>query len=404
LSTKTSRIIASADDFQRQLQLDRATRSSSRIPSRAPSAELASREGIEAQLTGIWKELLGVDQIGPKDNFFDLGGHSLLAARLSARVKKIWGISLPLATLFQAPTIASLSVVLSGKSAPKGSPRVAAIKPDGHRPPFLCVDAGPFFRQLAQRLNPEQPFLGLRLAETDSLPTHYSMADIAAYHIHTIRELQPEGPYYLGGWSAGGLVAFEVAQQLTSQGQEVPLIVLFDVVNWNGLNRSTLWRKIAAALYLFGWKVKRHTLALSSLRGEALRAHLRDSMKQLRVDFNRILWMIADRKQRRSTKQPKTEPPDASEAVYVAARAYFPKTYPGRAVLFRCEAQPMGPYCDSQLGWSGLLLDSLKIIEMPGDHDDMFQLPHVDLLAREMDQVLDEAFRQHSSAVAVGTD
>ena len=64
----------------------------------------------------------------------------------------------------------------------------------------------------------------------------------------------------------------------------------------------------------------------------------------------------------------------------------------------------MGPYCDSQLGWSGLLLDSLKIIEMPGDHDDMFQLPHVDLLAREMDRVLDEAFRQHSSAVAAGTD
>jgi len=404
LSTQTSRIIASADDFQRKLQLDRATRSSSRIPSRAPSAELASREGIEAQLTGIWKDLLGVDHIGPKDNFFDLGGHSLLAARLAARVKKIWGISLPLATLFQAPTIASLSVVLSSKSEPKGSPRIAAIKPDGHRPPFLCVDAGPFFRQLAQRLNPEQPFLGLRLAETDSLPTHYSMADIAAYHIQTIREIQPEGPYYLGGWSAGGLVAFEVAQQLTSQGQEVPLIVLFDVVNWNGLNRSTLWRKIAAALYLFGWKVKRHTQALWSLRGEALRAHLRDSMKQLRVDFSRILWMISDRKQRRSTQQVKTEPPDASKAVYVAARAYFPKTYPGRAVLFRCEAQPMGPYCDSQLGWSGLLLDSLKIIEMPGDHDDMFQLPHVDLLAREMDRVLDEAFRQHSSAVAAGTN
>jgi len=404
LSAQASRIIASADDFQAQLQLDRATRSSSRIPSRAPSAELASREGVEAQLTGIWKDLLGVDQIGPNDNFFDLGGHSLLAARLSAKVKKIWGISLPLATLFQAPTIASLSVVLSGKSVPKGSPRVAAIKPDGHRPPFLCVDAGPFFRQLAQRLKPEQPFLGLRLAETDSLPTHYSMADIAAYHIRTIREIQPEGPYYLGGWSAGGLVAFEVAQQLTSQGQEVPLIVLFDVVNWNGLNRSTLWRKIAAALYLFGWKVKRHTVALWSLRGEALRAHLRDSMKQLRVGFNRILWMISDRKQRRSTRQGKTEPPDASKAVYVAARAYFPKTYPGRAVLFRCEAQPMGPCCDSQLGWSGLLRDSLKIIEMPGDHDDMFQLPHVDLLAREMDQVLDEAFRQHSSVVTAETD
>jgi thioesterase domain-containing protein len=231
------------------------------------------------------------------------------------------------------------------------------------------------------------------------------MADIAAYHIQTIREIQPEGPYYLGGWSAGGLVAFEVAQQLTKQGQEVPLLVLFDVVNWNGLDRSTLWRRFAAATYLFGWKVKRHLTALASLRGEELRAHLRDSMKQLRVDLSRVGWMIADRFKRSSKTPAKpAQGPDASEAVYVAARGYFPRPYLGRAVLFRCEIQPMGLYCDSQLGWSGLLRDGLKILEMPGDHDDMFQLPHVDLLSKEMDRVIDEALLLNAPAVAASAD
>jgi thioesterase domain-containing protein len=329
----------------------------------------------------------------------------LLAARLSAKVKKTWGVSLPLATLFQAPTIESLTAVLSNKSEPKGSPRLAAIKPDGHRSPFLCVDAGPFFRPLSQRINPDQPFLGLRLADTESLPAHYSMADIAAYHIKTIREIQPEGPYYLGGWSAGGLVAFEVAQQLTSQGQEVPLLVLFDVVNWNGLDRSTLWRKIGARAYLFGWKVKRHVTALLSLRGEELREHLRDSWKQLRVDFKRVIWMISHRLKRRSKEVVKpASSPDASEAVYIAARGYFPEPYAGRAILFRCEVQPMGLYCDSQLGWSGLLRDGLKIVEMPGDHDDMFQLPHVDLLSHELDRAIDEALAQKDAPVTANTD
>jgi len=401
-----SRVIATASDFQSQFQIERAANAASRKAGFATaSSDDRSRESVEAQLTAIWQDLLGVEQISPKDNFFDLGGHSLLAARLSAKVKKTWGVSLPLATLFQAPTIESLTAVLSSKSEPKGSPRVAAIKPDGNRHPFLCVDAGPFFRPLAQRVNPDQPFFGLRLADTESLPTHYSMADIAAYHIQTIREIQPEGPYYLGGWSAGGLVAFEVAQQLTSQGQEVPLLVLFDVVNWNGLDRSTLWRRIGAKAYLFGWKAKRHLAALWTLRGEELHVHLRDSMKQLRVDFNRVLWMISDRLKRRSKDSARSaKSPGASEAVYVAARGYFPKPYAGRAVLFRCEVQPMGLYCDSQLGWAGLLNDGLKILEMPGDHDDMFQLPHVDLLSRELDRVIDEALAQKTPAVATHTD
>ena len=399
----SDRIIATAADFQAQWQLERSSRiNSTASHSLSAASDDRSREAVEAQLTAIWRELLGVEQISPKDNFFDLGGHSLLAARLAAKVKKMWDVSLPLATLFQAPTIESLASVLSSKSEPKGSPRVAAIKPDGHRPPFLCVDAGPFFRPLAQRLNPEQPFLGLRLADTSSLPLHYSMADIAAYHIQTIREIQPEGPYYLGGWSAGGLVAFEVAQQLTRQGQEVPLLVLFDVVNWNGLDRSTLWRRIGARAYLVAWKMKRHALALLTLRGEELRAHLRDSMKQLRVECNRVIWMIADRLKSRSKQEAKpAKSPGASEAVYVAARRYFPKSYPGRATLFRCEVQPMGLYCDSQLGWSGLLRDGLKIVEMAGDHDDMFQLPHVDLLARELDRTMDEALAQQKAPQAV---
>ena len=223
---------------------------------------------MESQLVRIWEDLLGVKPVRLQDNFFDLGGHSLLAARLSARVKKIWGRSIPLATLFQAPTIEKMATLLRGTNAtiaPKWSPRVAAIKSEGNLPPFLCVDAGPYFRLLAERLSPDQPFLGLRLVDTENLPIHFTMADIAAYHIKTIREIQPQGPYYLGGWSASGLVAYEIAQQLHDQGHEVALLVLFDVLNSTALRPSSRWDVLPRAFDLLGLEIQLsfHTAAAS---------------------------------------------------------------------------------------------------------------------------------------------
>ncbi|MGC2723758.1 MAG: thioesterase domain-containing protein, partial [Candidatus Acidiferrales bacterium] len=326
-----------------------------------------------------------------QDNFFDLGGHSLLAARLSARVKKIWGRSIPLATLFQAPTIEKMATLLRGTNAtiaPKWSPRVATIKSEGSLPPFLCVDAGPYFRLLAKRLSPDQPFLGLRLVDTESLPIHFTMADIAAYHIETIREIQPQGPYYLGGWSASGLVAYEIAQQLHDQGHEVALLVLFDVLNSTALRPSSRWNVLHRVFYFLAWKFNYHFTQLRQANRRHPSTYFSNLFRRIRLDLSRMLWVIGDTIQRRADHRIAVAPREPSKAVFVAARAYRPRPYPGHVLLFRSAIQSVGPYHDAKQGWGHLLGDGLEICEMPGDHEDMFREPYVELLAMELDRAL----------------
>jgi thioesterase domain-containing protein/NADP-dependent 3-hydroxy acid dehydrogenase YdfG len=348
----------------------------------------SSSDPVESQLAGIWEDLLGVKAIRLQDNFFDLGGHSLLAARLSARVKKIWGISFPLATLFEAPTIEKMATLLRGTIAPKGSPRVAAIKPEGYLPPFLCIDGGPYCRFLAKQLSPDQPFLGLRFADTENLPTHFTMADIAAYHIETIREIQPQGPYYLGGWSASGLAAYEIAQQLHDQGDEVGLLVLFDVLNAAAPYPSSRWDALRERFEFLTWKVKYRFSQLRHLQRHDRWTEFRGLLGRIGLDLTRMLWVMGNMIQRRTSRRLAVAPREASKAVFVAAREYRPRPYAGQVMLFRSAVQSERLRHDPKLGWGHLLGDGLEICEMPGEHADMFHEPYVDLLAKELDRAL----------------
>ncbi|MFZ0581538.1 MAG: thioesterase domain-containing protein, partial [Candidatus Acidiferrales bacterium] len=354
-------------------------------------SDATSGDAVESQLVRIWEDLLGVKPVRLQDNFFELGGHSLLAARLSARVKKIWGRSVPLGTLFQAPTIEKMATLLRGTdaaNAPKWSPRVAAIRSEGNLPPFLCVDAGPYFRLLAERLRPDQPFLGLRLVDTENLPIHFTMADIAAYHIKTIREIQPQGPYYLGGWSASGLVAYEIAQQLHDQGHEVALLVLFDVLNSTALRPSSRWDLLPRTFVFLKWKFNYHFIQLRRLNRHDPWTYISNLLRRIRLDLSRMLWVIADMIQRRANRRIAVAPREPSKAVFVAAREYRPRPYPGHVLLFRSAIQSVGPYHDAKQGWGHLVGDALEICQMPGDHGDMFREPHVQLLAKELDRAL----------------
>jgi acyl transferase domain-containing protein/thioesterase domain-containing protein len=358
------------------------------------SPEATSGDEVESQLVRIWEDLLGVKPVRLQDNFFDLGGHSLLAARLSARVKKIWGRSIPLATLFQASTIEKMATLLRGTNttiAAKWSPRVATIKSEGSLPPFLCVDAGPYFRFLAKRLSPDQPFLGLRLVDTENMPIHFTMADIAAYHIETIREIQPQGPYYLGGWSASGLVAYEVAQQLRDQGHEVALLVLFDVLNSAALRPSSRWNVLHRIFHFATWKFNYHFTQLRHLNRHDPWTYFRNLFRRIRLDLSRMLWVIGDLIQRRANRRLAVAPREPSKAVFVAAREYRPRPYAGHVMLFRSAVQSVGPYHDAKQGWGLLVGDGLEVCEMPGDHEDMFREPYVQLLAKELDRALLEA-------------
>ena len=200
------------------------------------------------QLTQIWQEILGVDSIAPDQNYFDLGGDSSVAVQLFAQIDKVFGVKLPLATLFDAPTIEELARILRREEAPAGWSPLVPIQTSGSRPPFFCIHGAGgnvlIYRELAQRLGPDQPFYGLQAVGLDaSCPPLTSIEEMAAAYAKEIRKKQPRGPYFLGGYCMGGTVAYEIAQQLHAQGERVALLALFDTMEWSKIPPPSIWDK-----------------------------------------------------------------------------------------------------------------------------------------------------------------
>jgi acyl carrier protein len=200
---------------------------------------VAPQDTLELQLTKIWEQVLSIQPIGVKDNFFELGGNSLLAVRLFAQIEQIFSKKLPLATFFQAPTVEQLACILRDEewSAPWQS--LVAIQPKGSKPPFFCMHPrqGNVFcyYKMVHYLGEDQPFYGLQARGLDGKQTPYTrIEDMAADYIEEIQTIQPFGAYFLGGYSFGGLVAYEMARQLHAQGQKVAMLTLFDTYNTPG--------------------------------------------------------------------------------------------------------------------------------------------------------------------------
>ncbi|MEP6769656.1 MAG: amino acid adenylation domain-containing protein, partial [Acidobacteriota bacterium] len=176
---------------------------------------VAPRGPVESRIAAIWGEILGIERVGVHENFFDLGGHSLLAVRLVASLEKEFGRQVALATVFRAPTVAELAGMFrERRKSARRTPSLVSIQPKGTRPPFFCVAAATgivHYRGLAVLLGPDQPFYGLQSQGLDGARAPYeSVEEMAAHYVREIREAQPEGPYYLGGYSFGGKVAFEM--------------------------------------------------------------------------------------------------------------------------------------------------------------------------------------------------
>ncbi|HEV2714011.1 MAG TPA: amino acid adenylation domain-containing protein, partial [Terriglobales bacterium] len=194
---------------------------------------VAPTDELETQLVKIWETVLDKNPIGIRDNFFELGGHSLLAARLMHRIEQSMGQRLPLAALLQAPTVEQLSGLLRQEKWSSSWSSLVAIQAEGSRPPFFCVHGvggnvvG--FRDLARHLGSDQPFYALQPQGLDGKRECLtSIPEMAERYIQEIRRIQPEGPYRIGGYSFGGLVAYEMAQQLEAQREETALLALFD--------------------------------------------------------------------------------------------------------------------------------------------------------------------------------
>lgn len=344
------------------------------------AAFLGPRDDHESRLARVWEELLGTGPIGVNDDFFDLGGHSLLAARMAARIEEVFGAAVPVATLFEAPTVAQLAAMMRGDVSPAYPPRVVPIQAAGSRPRFFCVGGGPVLRPLAQQLGLDQPLFGLTLDEADAreFAPPYSLRDIAGLLVRSLREYQPEGPYYLGGYSLHGVYAYEAAQQLRAQGQEVALLVLFDTFlpaaarRQCGLGLRTRAHLLSLCRQLGQLRLKeaaRHVLGAIAMAGDAAREAARRAGAQASsAGSHRLLTLW--------------------EILRPAAAQYRPEPYPGTIVFFEAATQPLAREVGACFGWAGLAGGGLNVRTVPGDHGTLLGEPNVDALARELDACL----------------
>ena len=338
---------------------------------------------VEVELVRIWQELFPNQQISVTANFFDIGGHSLLASRLLLRIESSFRQKLSLATLFEAPTIQHLAVILRTQALVRRSPRVLPIQPKGARPPFYCVDAGPFFRPLANYLGDNQPFFGLRLEE-HNFPSPFRLEDIAAYHIRNLREVQPEGPYYLGGWCLSGVIAYEMAQQLRRQGALVPLVALFESPNPSYFRNLPLSEKMAVRFRVIMQKMGAHWTTFRQMEFRRGIEYLWERVESVVMNHRRRFWRLSYWLQKRVRGKVGESLRDPLQVVFLASRSYTPKPYDGSVVLFLGAAEPWGPYRDPNFGWAKLVRGNFEIQVMPGDHSDMFLEPGAGLLAQRL--------------------
>ncbi|MEO6463000.1 MAG: alpha/beta fold hydrolase, partial [Candidatus Eisenbacteria bacterium] len=340
-------------------------------------------------------ELLGREPIGVRDDFFALGGHSLLAVRMLAQVHAAFGERLSLATLFQGATIESLAlqvrrslkeedgVVATGARrghAPR-SPLVL-IQPDGSLPPFFCVHpvGGTVlcYRGLARQMGKDRPFFGLEAPGVDGeAPPLRSVEAMAAHYLAAVRQRQPRGPYHLGGWSFGGLVAYEMFRRVTADGEEGSLVL---IDSWppgslgameDEIDRSAVLRLLARALgELAGldFEVSRESLARLGGREEQL-AHVVDAARRagalppdVGVAELRPLF-------------------DVVEANVEARRAYRPPPSAVSLRLVRAQTPLVPPPADPTLGWGAVAGGGVELSFAPGDHYSMLADAHVDRVA-----------------------
>jgi thioesterase domain-containing protein/acyl carrier protein len=338
-----------------------------------PEDFVAPRDNFELTMTRLWEQILNTRPISVRDNFFELGGHSLAAARLMGQVEKQFGKNLLLTDLLQAPTVEELVAMVRLDAPSTARSAVIALQPLGSKPPFFFVHGlgGTVmrFRDLARRMAPDQPFYGIQAKGLDGAETClHRVEDMAEVYLRDLRSAQPEGPYYLGGYSFGGYVALEIARRLLRQGEEVRSLVLLDT--YVGGSQSLLERFLTLS--------SAQKIAYVKRRAQRYRKNLKR-----RIEF----WFLppAVKKVRRGCAS--------------AEHSYELRPYPERIVLFRAGEKGLRGLEEPGDGWQKYAAGGLEIHELDGDHGNILNEPNVQFLAAELRQCLERAQSESSSIV-----
>jgi len=346
---------------------------------------VAPRTPAEQTLATLMAEVLDVERIGLRDSFLDLGGDSLIAVTLLDRIETTFGRSLSIVSLFEGGTIEELALELSAAAASVTSASLLPIQTKGTPPAFFCVHGMGgdvfHFRHLAHHVGTDIPFYGLRIRGVDgraAIPT--SIEEMAAHCIETVRAVQPHGPYLIGGYSFGGVVAFEMACRLVALGEAVTLLALLDAIN-PALMRYDLSPRAARML----WEGMQRR-GRRALRSRWLWERLKRRVLLRSPGAARLWARVATVRENYETRSEVI-----SDLAEVAARRYRPTgCYPGRITLFRTQ-QHLQQTRDPELGWGGCAQLGVAAIDVPGSHFQMVYEPYVIALARALRGYLEAA-------------
>jgi len=346
---------------------------------------------MEQALAAVWEDVLGLKQVGLHDDFFALGGHSLLAVRLFSKLEKLIGRKLPLATLFKASTIGALAGLIGeGRERQGGGPSdqlgcVVRIRTAGSRPPFFCVHGvgGNVlnYHHLAQYFDPDQPIYGLQSRGLSGSRPDTSVGEMASSYIEEILQVQQEGPYFLGGQSFGGLVAYEIACQLETAGRPLGLVALIDTpVNYRG--GGGFWPTLMADVLLLWDRLWGHTRR--TVLGPERMDYWRARAKTLRRKAETFAVHAKIRLARRAGQDLLANLQDVKQVNYLSWRRYVPRPFNGSVTLFRAASRGLGDHPDYLMGWRHLARGGVHVEETPGDHLSMLMEPHVRVLAEKL--------------------
>jgi amino acid adenylation domain-containing protein len=373
---------------------------------RDAQALVPPRDDIEQRLTQLWEEALKVKPIGVRDNFFELGGHSIMAVYLMAQVERHFGKAMPLASLFRNPTIEQFGELLRTDTCAASWSPLVSIQPSGSARPFFCVAGGGgnvlYFYRLAHRLPKEQPFYGLQSLGLDGSRAPLSrVEDIAAESLRAVRQIQPHGPYHLGGHCFGAWVAFEMAQQLRRHGEEVALLVVLDAPAprpdlmqlGEDVDDDAFWiAKLGAAMgESAGIDLGIDHARLSALDAQARLNHFGECMQRAGVlppgaglgPVRGLLGVFVANSKARYAPQDVRKVPIAlfRAGEFHREYDYSPADDPGHSPA------------RSTLGWRDLAHNEIPVHVVGGNHITMMSEPHVGELAERVAAHLSDPLR-----------
>ena len=364
---------------------------------------VAPRDRMEKKLAAIWEKVFDMKPIGIDDNFFDLGGTSIIAVNLFAKIEQAFKYHLSLVVLFQCPTIAQLAKMLSQLDQQEPTEQsvswstLVPIRAKGVHSPLFCISGIHgnvlIYADLAKHLGADQPFYGLQPRGIDGIhPPLTSIEEIAAYYIQVVRTVQPKGPYFLGGFSLGSHVVWEMSQQLYAQGEKVALLALFD-----GKIRSAniVRQPFRKRIFLHYQSFREMGFTYLSQKFPAWQDWLIGRYQYwtktiTRRFYQRMQWQLPIYL-RQSAIEDLLE-----KAGTEAMKNYVMQSYPDKVTLFRADTQESDQGVgfvplDWDLGWGDLAAGGLEIQTISGDHMSMFREPQVQILAQKLQECLHRA-------------